>query len=61
MRFARVLASCGAKVALAARRVERLEAVADAIHSTGGQAAVLQVATDLVVPADVLVLGDEPA
>ncbi|TXL73392.1 SDR family NAD(P)-dependent oxidoreductase [Vineibacter terrae] len=38
LRFAKVLASCGAKVALAARRVERLEAVAAEIRASGGQA-----------------------
>lgn len=35
-RFARVLASCGAKVALTGRRVARLEALADEIRSSGG-------------------------
>jgi len=38
MRFARVLASCGAKVALCARRVERLEALAEEIRTKGGEA-----------------------
>lgn len=35
-RFARVLASCGAKVALTGRRVERLEALAEEIREAGG-------------------------
>lgn len=38
LRFAKVLASCGAKVALAARRKDRLESLADEIRSAGGQA-----------------------
>ncbi|HUQ12996.1 MAG TPA: SDR family NAD(P)-dependent oxidoreductase [Novosphingobium sp.] len=37
-RFARVLASCGAKVALGARRVERLEKLAGEIAEAGGEA-----------------------
>lgn len=37
-RFARVLADCGARVALAGRRVERLEQVAKEIHEAGGTA-----------------------
>jgi len=47
---ARLFAHQGYRVALAARRVERLEAVAQAIHSAGGQA--------LVVPADISRLED---
>ena len=43
-RFARVLAACGAKVALGARRVERLEALAGEIGDAGGEA--------LAVPLD---------
>lgn len=35
-RFARVLAACGAKVALTGRRVERLEALAKEIRDAGG-------------------------
>lgn len=35
-RFARVLAACGAKVALTGRRVERLNALADEIRNNGG-------------------------
>jgi NAD(P)-dependent dehydrogenase (short-subunit alcohol dehydrogenase family) len=37
-RFARVLAACGAKVGLAARRTDRLEALAEEIRAGGGQA-----------------------
>jgi NAD(P)-dependent dehydrogenase (short-subunit alcohol dehydrogenase family) len=37
-RFARVLADCGAQVALAGRRVERLDQVADEIRAAGGTA-----------------------
>ena len=37
-RFARVLADCGAQVALAGRRVERLEQAAKEIHEAGGTA-----------------------
>lgn len=36
-RFARVLAACGAKVALTGRRVDRLEALAQEIRDAGGQ------------------------
>lgn len=36
LRFAKVLAKCGAKVAIAARRVERLEALAAEIRAEGG-------------------------
>jgi NAD(P)-dependent dehydrogenase (short-subunit alcohol dehydrogenase family) len=39
LRFARVLAAAGAKVALAARRTDRLEALADEIRAAGGEAA----------------------
>ena len=38
LRFARVLARCGAQVALAARRLDRLEALAAEITADGGQA-----------------------
>jgi NAD(P)-dependent dehydrogenase (short-subunit alcohol dehydrogenase family) len=38
LRFAKVLASCGAKVALAARRMDKLEALAAEIRTSGGQA-----------------------
>ena len=47
LRFAKVLASQGAKVALAARRVDRLEALAQEIRDAGGEAvAVAMDATD---------------
>lgn len=38
VRFAKVLAACGAKVALAARRADKLEAVAEEIRAAGGTA-----------------------
>jgi NAD(P)-dependent dehydrogenase (short-subunit alcohol dehydrogenase family) len=44
-RFAQVLAACGANVAIAGRRVERLETLAEELRSTG--------ATVLRVPLDV--------
>lgn len=37
-RFARVLAACGAKVAIAARRADRLETLAAEIRNAGGEA-----------------------
>jgi len=47
LRFAKVLARCGARVALAARRLDRLEGVADEIRGEGGQAvAIAMDATD---------------
>ena len=47
LRFAKVLAASGAKVALAARRLDRLEALAEEIRSAGGEAvAVPMDATD---------------
>jgi NAD(P)-dependent dehydrogenase (short-subunit alcohol dehydrogenase family) len=47
LRFAKVLASCGAKVALAARRVDRLEALAAEIKAAGGEAVAVEMdATD---------------
>ncbi|WP_293900813.1 SDR family NAD(P)-dependent oxidoreductase [Phenylobacterium sp.] len=56
LRFARVLAACGARVALAARRVDRLEELAAEIRAGGGQAcAVAMDATD----ADQLVAAVE--
>ena len=45
-RFSKVLAGCGAKVALAARRVEKLEALEKEIRNEGGECA--------VVPLDVM-------
>lgn len=47
--FAHVLAQAGAKVALAARRVDRLEALADDIKSKGGEAAAI--ALDVTDPS----------
>lgn len=41
-RFAQVLAASGAKVALTARRVDRLQALADEIRAAGGEAVALQ-------------------
>jgi len=47
LRFAKVLASCGAKVALAARRLDRLEALAAEIRAAGGEAVAIEMdATD---------------
>jgi NAD(P)-dependent dehydrogenase (short-subunit alcohol dehydrogenase family) len=47
LRFAKVLASCGAKVALAARRLDRLEALAEEIRAAGGEAVAIEMdATD---------------
>jgi NAD(P)-dependent dehydrogenase (short-subunit alcohol dehydrogenase family) len=51
-RFARVLAASGARVALAARRADRLEALVDEISKAGGQAA--------AVPADMSRAEDLP-
>jgi NAD(P)-dependent dehydrogenase (short-subunit alcohol dehydrogenase family) len=42
LRFAKVLASCGARVALTGRRLDRLEQVAAEIRAAGGTAAPLQ-------------------
>ncbi len=41
-RFAKVLAKCGARVALAARRKDRLESLAEEIRQDGGQAVPIQ-------------------
>jgi len=41
LRFARVLAAAGAKVALAARRIDRLQQLGDEIRASGGQAAAI--------------------
>ncbi|KXS19363.1 putative short chain dehydrogenase [Gonapodya prolifera JEL478] len=47
VRFAKVLAACGAKVGLAARRIDRLEALAKEIKAAGGIAIPIQMdATD---------------
>jgi NAD(P)-dependent dehydrogenase (short-subunit alcohol dehydrogenase family) len=57
-RFARVLASQGAAVALCARRVDRLEALAEEINANGGKAvAIAMDATD----ADALIHAVETA
>lgn len=57
-RFARVLASQGAAVALCARRVDRLEALAEEINASGGKAvAIAMDATD----ADALINAVETA
>ena len=40
-RFSKILAKCGAKVALAARRVEKLEALEKEIRDEGGECAVI--------------------
>jgi NAD(P)-dependent dehydrogenase (short-subunit alcohol dehydrogenase family) len=45
-RFSKVLAKCGAKVALSARRVEKLESLAEEIKSDGGEC--------MVVPIDMI-------
>jgi NAD(P)-dependent dehydrogenase (short-subunit alcohol dehydrogenase family) len=42
-RFAKVLAACGAKVALIGRRLDRLEALAAEIKASGGEAAAFAV------------------
>ena len=47
LRFAKVLAAAGAKVAIAARRLDRLEALAAEIKAAGGQAVAIEMdATD---------------
>ena len=51
-RFARILAASGAKVALAARRVDRLTALADEITAAGGTAAAI--AMDVTDEASVI-------
>ena len=40
-RFSKVLAKCGAKVAIAARRVEKLEALEKEIRDDGGECTVV--------------------
>lgn len=42
-RFAKVLASCGAKVAISARRIDKLEALKQEIESEGGTCAVVPI------------------
>jgi NAD(P)-dependent dehydrogenase (short-subunit alcohol dehydrogenase family) len=51
-RFARILAASGAKVALAARRVDRLTALAEEIEAAGGTAAAI--AMDVTDEASVI-------
>src|SRR5215207_5158793 len=47
LRFAKVLAAAGARVALCARRTDRLEALAAEIKAAGGQAVAIEMdATD---------------
>jgi NAD(P)-dependent dehydrogenase (short-subunit alcohol dehydrogenase family) len=58
-RFARILAASGAKVALAARRVDRLAALADEIGAAGGEAAA--VAMDVTNEASVIAGFDAAA
>ena len=57
--FARTLAKAGAKVAVAARRLESLKSVADAIAADGGRAA--PIALDVTDPASVARAFDEAA
>jgi NAD(P)-dependent dehydrogenase (short-subunit alcohol dehydrogenase family) len=52
VRFAKVLAKCGAKVVICARRLDMLEAVAEEIRAEGGEA--LAIALD-VTDADALI------
>jgi NAD(P)-dependent dehydrogenase (short-subunit alcohol dehydrogenase family) len=54
--FAQTLAAAGARVAIAARRVESLEPVRDAIHGTGGHVACLTL--DVTDPASVAAAFD---
>ena len=55
---AKAYAAGGAKVVLAARRVEQLEEVADEIEASGGN--VMAVATDITKEPDVLALLKRP-
>ena len=58
LRFAKVLAAAGAKVAIAARRLDRLEALAAEIKAAGGEAVAIEMdATD----ADQLIAAVEKA
>jgi len=58
LRFAKVLAAAGAKVALAARRIDRLETLAAEIKAAGGEAVAIEMdATD----ADQLIAAVEKA
>lgn len=56
VRFAKVLAAAGAKVALAARRIDRLEALAGEIRDAGGEA--LTVAMDVTDAAQLVAAVD---
>jgi len=56
-RFATVLAACGAKVALTGRRVDRLDALADEIRSSGGEC--LPLALDMVDRDSIRAVVDE--
>ncbi len=56
VRFAKVLAAAGAKVALAARRLDRLEALAVEIKADGGEA--IAVAMDATDPAQLVAAVD---
>ena len=42
-RFSKVLASCGAKVAISARRKEKLESLAEEIKTSGGECMVVPI------------------
>src|SRR3954452_11484146 len=56
-RFARVLAAAGAKVAAAARRVDRLESLAAEIRSAGGECE--PVALDMTDSAQIVAAVDQ--
>lgn len=55
-RFARVLAAAGARVALAARRTDRLQGLADSIAAAGGEAAAIEM--DVADEASVIAAFD---
>jgi NAD(P)-dependent dehydrogenase (short-subunit alcohol dehydrogenase family) len=57
LHFAQVLASAGAKVVLAARRTDRIEAAAGAINAAGGEA--LAVTMDVTSSASIAAALDE--
>ena len=58
-RFARVLASAGARVALTGRRTERLDALAEQIRQDGGEAASFRLdMTDMKEVVEVVVFRD---
>jgi NAD(P)-dependent dehydrogenase (short-subunit alcohol dehydrogenase family) len=59
-RFARVLASAGAKVALTGRRVERLDELADLIRADGGECACFRLdMTDMANVTEVVAQAEE--